>query len=246
VAADDRSLGLRLGAAALLAPALLVPLALIAAFVAGHWAPLYELDGTVTNAMHEFAESHPLWVEFMALISWVFAPTSLRVAALVLVIWLVWRRRAPRPAVWVVVTMTLGGALSALLKQLVGRHRPDLLEPVARATGYAFPSGHAANAALAAGVFLLVLLPLVHDHPGRRAALWVAATVMPLLTGLSRVALGVHWMSDVVAGWLLGVATVAVTTVAFQGWRTRSGHTAEPVTTEGIEPGLADDPTRRV
>ena len=245
MAADDRSLALRLGAAVLLTPALLMPFALIAAFVAGDWTPLYELDATVTDALHRFAESHPLWVDFMMVWSWVFAPNSLRVAALILVIWLVRRRQAPRLAVWVVATMAIGGILAAVLKLLVGRHRPELLEPVARAAGYSFPSGHAANAALTAGVFLLVLLPFVHGHPGRRAALWAGVIVMPLVTGVARVILGVHWTSDVVAGWLLGVATVVATTAAFQSWRTRGGHPPEPVTVEGVEPEIAAEPAMR-
>jgi membrane-associated phospholipid phosphatase len=111
--------------------------------------------------------------------------------------------------------MTAGGVLGVVLKLLVGRHRPDLLDPVARASGYSFPSGHALNNALAASVFLLVLLPV---FPRKRAFLWAGAIVIPLITGLSRIGLGVHWTSDVVAGWLLGVAVTAVTAWAYLGW----------------------------
>jgi len=236
MAVDDRSLGLRLGVAGVLAPVVLVPFALLAVFVVGDWAPLHQADLAITDVLYGFAEDHPFWVDFMVVWSWVFAPMSLRVAALVLVIWLVRRRHAPRLALWVVVTMAVGGILAAVLKLLVGRDRPELLDPVARAAGYSFPSGHAANAALTAGVFLLVLLPFAREHPGRRAALWIAAIVMPLVTGVSRIGLGVHWTSDVVAGWLLGVAMVAATTVALQG-----DH-PEPATVEGVEPEVADEP----
>ncbi|HEU4346299.1 MAG TPA: phosphatase PAP2 family protein [Actinoplanes sp.] len=242
---DDHSLGLRLGVAAVLTPLLLVPFALIAAFVVGDWPPLHELDATVTDGLHRFAEAHPFWVGVMLVWSWVFGPMPLRVAALVLLIWLIRRRHAPRLALWVAVTMTVGGVLAALIKLLVGRDRPELLDPVARAAGYSFPSGHSANAALTAGVFLLVLLPFTRDRTGRRVALWAAAIVVTLVTGLSRIILGVHWTSDVLAGWLLGVAVVAATTVAFHSRRTRRGGRSAPATVEGLEPDLAEPTSQR-
>jgi undecaprenyl-diphosphatase len=163
---------------------LLVPFALLTVLVVGNWAPLYDLDRTVADALHGYALGHPALVRVMAVWSFVFSPTSWRIAALLLVIWLL--RRGARPlAIWVAVTMTVGGALGAILKVLVGRHRPELLEPVARAAGYAFPSGHALNNALGAGVFVLVLLPFARDRPGRRAALWIAAIMIPVLTALT-------------------------------------------------------------
>ncbi|HET6530111.1 MAG TPA: phosphatase PAP2 family protein [Actinoplanes sp.] len=241
---DNRSLGVRLGVAGVLAPVLLVPFALLAVFVAGDWAPLHEMDRSVTDTLHRFAEGHPLVVDFAQVWSVVFGPMPLRVAALILVIWLIRRHHARRLALWVVVTMTAGGVLAALLKLLVGRDRPELLDPVARAAGFSFPSGHATNAALTAAVFLLVLLPFARERPGRRVGLWAVALVVTVVTGLSRIVLGVHWTSDVVAGWLLGVAVVAATTVAFQSWRARQGRRPAPAAVEGVEPDLAE-PARR-
>ena len=175
----------------------------------------------------------------MAVWSYLCDPNAMRVAALVLAVWL-WRRKdAPRLAWWVVVTMTVGGVLAALLKLLVGRHRPELLEPVARAAGYSFPSGHALNTALAAGVFLLVLLPFVHDRRRLRGLLWTMVILIPLITGVCRVGLGVHWTSDVLAGWLMGIGVVAATAAAFTAWRERSGRRRVKVTDEGVEPEIA-------
>jgi undecaprenyl-diphosphatase len=234
-----RSLSLRLTVAATLALALLVPFALLAVLVVGDWPPLHRLDLAVSSALHGFAVGHRGWVRAMVVWSFVFDPNSLRVAAAVLTVWL-WRwRHAPRAALWVVVTMTTGGVLGAVLKLLVGRHRPDLLDPVARAAGYSFPSGHALNNALAAGVFLLVLLPFVRDRPRWRAVLWTVVILVPLITGFCRVGLGVHFASDVVAGWLMGVAVVAATTAGFEAWRKRAGRRHVDVTDEGVEPEIA-------
>jgi undecaprenyl-diphosphatase len=208
-------LGLRLTVAAVAAFLLLVPFALLAVLVVGEWAPLHRLDLAVTDALHNDVTSHPGVVRAMVIWCYVFDPNSLRVAALVLALWLI-RRRARRMALWVVTTMAVGGILGAVLKLLVGRNRPELLDPVARAAGYSFPSGHALNAALAAGVFLVVFLPLVRRG---RVWLWVAAIIVVGVTGFCRIALGVHWTSDVVGGWILGVAVVAATSAAFATWR---------------------------
>ncbi|MFI7603606.1 phosphatase PAP2 family protein [Micromonospora sp. NPDC049366] len=215
----DDSRGLRLTLAATAAFLALVPFTLLALLVLTTWPPLRRLDSAVTDALHGYALTHPAWTRGLSVWTEVFGPMPLRVAALVVVIWLV-GRDARRLALWVAITMTVGGLLGPLLKLLVARDRPDLLDPVARATGYAFPSGHALNAALFAGVLLLVFLPYA-GGPARRAALWVGALLLAGLTGLSRVALGVHWTSDVVAGWLLGAAVVAATAAALTVWRHR-------------------------
>jgi membrane-associated phospholipid phosphatase len=211
----NHGLGLRLTVAAVAAFLVLIPFGLLAVLIAGDWPPLHRLDMAVTNALHDAVVGHPGLVRSMVIWCYVFDPNTLRLAALVLVIWLI-RRRARRMALWVTTTMAVGGLLGMLLKLLVGRHRPDLLDPVARAAGYSFPSGHALNVALAAGVFLLVLLPLTRR---RRALLWAAAAVATVVTGLCRIALGVHWTSDVVGGWVLGIAVVAATAATFATWR---------------------------
>ncbi|MEU4216101.1 phosphatase PAP2 family protein [Actinoplanes sp. NPDC026623] len=232
-------IGLRLTTAAILALLALVPFALLAVLVARGWTPLHDLDVAVTDTLHEWALGHPGWTRATRWWTTIFSPNPLRLAALILVIWLV-RRRSRRLALWVAITMVVGGVLGPLLKLLVGRIRPELLDPVARAAGQSFPSGHALNATLTAGVFVLVLLPMVRE--GRRWLLWGAAIVLAVLTGLTRVVLGVHWTSDVVAGWLLGVAVVAATAAAFTPLRPGT------VVEEGLDPQLAGtdgEPPRR-
>jgi len=224
-------IGPRLTTASVLAVLVLVPFSMIAVLVVGGWSPLHDLDEQVTNSLHSWALAHPHWTTANVWLTNLFDPNPLRVAALGLVIWLL-RRRAKRLALWVATTMVVGGLLGVILKLLVGRHRPDLLDPVARAAGFSFPSGHALNAALTAGVFVLVLLPVARGP--KRWVLWCSAIAVAVSTGLSRIVIGVHWTSDVVAGWLLGVAVVAATAAAFPRLR------PEPVVEEGLEPELAD------
>ncbi|AEV86053.1 phosphatidic acid phosphatase [Actinoplanes sp. SE50] len=214
-----QSLGVRTTQAVGAALGLLVPFGGIAALVAGKWSGLREIDTQVADRLHEAALGHAALVDALAWWSLAFDPNTWRAAALVLAIWLV-RRRERMLAWWVVATMAAGGALGGVLKLLFGRHRPDLLDPVARATGYSFPSGHALNNALGAAVFLLVLLPRTRGR-AKRAALVTAAVAIPLITAYTRVALGVHWTSDVVAGLLLGAAVPAITVAVFQRRRVR-------------------------
>jgi membrane-associated phospholipid phosphatase len=235
----EYGIGVRLTVAAGGAVVLLVPAALIAVLIVGDVGWLHHFDLHVTAAGHDLAVRHPGWVRFMAIWSVVFDPNSWRAGALLLAIWLI-RRGAWPLAIWVAVTMTAGGVLGAVLKLLVGRHRPDLLDPVARASGYSFPSGHALDNALGATVFLLVLLPLVRHRPLARLLLWAGAVVIPLITGLSRIGLGVHWTSDVIAGWLLGTAVTAATAWAYLSWQ---GRRHPHVAAEGLEPEIADGET---
>ncbi|WP_091080304.1 phosphatase PAP2 family protein [Micromonospora nigra] len=213
----DDSRGLRLTLAVGAGGLVLVPFTLLAALVLAGWAPLHRLDGAVADALHGYALDEPSWTAAMRLWTDVFGPMPLRAAALLLVWWLL-RDGARRLAAWVAVTMLLGGLLGPVLKLLVGRPRPDLPDPVAQAPGLAFPSGHALNGMLAAGVLLVVFLPRARQ-PVTRLAVWTAAALLGVVTGFSRVALGVHWASDVLAGWVLGVAVVAATAAAFTIWR---------------------------
>ena len=242
----NRSLGLRLTLASAAAFLVLVPFSLLAILVVGSWPPLHDLDQRVTDNLHAYGIDHPGWVYFMRWWTDVFAPMPLRAMALVLVIWLFWRGNR-RLAFWAITTMAVGGLLGGLLKLLVGRHRPDLLDPGATASGFSFPSGHALNAALASGVLLLVLLPFTHGRRPLRWALWTIAVLIAVITGLSRIALGVHWTSDVVGGWLLGVAVIAATAAGFHTWRQQVGRPSVATTQEGVEPEAAtpgddDDP----
>jgi undecaprenyl-diphosphatase len=146
--------------------------------------------------------------------------------------WLL-RRGLPRLALFVAVTVAVSPLLNTAVKLAVDRARPVLPDPVARASGLSFPSGHAQNAVVAAAVLLLVFLPVLRG--ARRRVAVVASVLLVAAIGFSRVALGVHYVSDVLAGYVLGGAWVAATTAAFSlGRRERGRPPVQP--TEGLAP----------
>lgn len=109
-----------------------------------------------------------------------------------------------RTAGLVVLATWLGSVLAAQAKLVVGRPRPELVERLVEVGGLSFPSGHATNSAI---VYLTLASLATHVERGaavRRYTLMVAALLVATI-GVSRVYLGVHWPSDVLAGWCAGV-----------------------------------------
>jgi membrane-associated phospholipid phosphatase len=121
------------------------------------------------------------------------------------------RRRTGSWATLAALAVTLAGAIALqdLVKSLVGRPRPQVGQLVATATGYAFPSGHATQvAAVAAALALLTSRAAVWRSA--KGVAWTIAVLISVMVGFSRVYLGVHWPTDVIAGSVLGGAWVAV------------------------------------
>lgn len=107
------------------------------------------------------------------------------------------------------ITIGLASAANQALKSFVARARPDLLDPIVVERGFSFPSGHALLSMVAYGILAVLVTRSRLPLPVRRAAT-VALAVLIFLVGLSRVWLGVHYPTDVLAGWTAGAAIVLV------------------------------------
>ena len=110
-----------------------------------------------------------------------------------------------RMAALVTIAMVSGIALVSVFKGLFDRPRPDLAFAELSVSGLSFPSGHTSMSAIA---FLTIgaLLAATHKRAGERVYILLIAALFTLLVGLSRIALGVHWATDVIGGWALGSA----------------------------------------
>ncbi len=104
-------------------------------------------------------------------------------------------------AVWLMLTMAGGTALNLVLKQIFAAPRPELLPHLDNVHTYSFPSGHAAGNLMFFGAVAMIV--------GGRVAYGCAGLIVALI-GVSRVWLGVHWPSDVTAGWIEGLGWLAL------------------------------------
>ena len=188
----------RFGARALVAGVSLVlvavPFALLLFLVEGEWRPLLRIDGGARDDLHAFAVANDGFVTAMKALSTIGAARTYWIVFTVVAIWLL-ARRLPRLAVFVAITVGLSPLLNTAAKHAVARARPVLEDPVAHANGLSFPSGHAQAAMVGYLTLLLVFWPVLHGA-WRHVAVAVSV-VMVLAIGFSRVALGVHYVSDV-------------------------------------------------
>jgi undecaprenyl-diphosphatase len=113
--------------------------------------------------------------------------------------------RKAATAAFVVAAVAGGGLASTLLKLAFARARPDIVGHLVDVHSASFPSGHALNSAV---TFLTLGALLARTEGARpmRIYVMVVAISLTLLIGFSRVYLGVHWPSDVLAGWCVGAA----------------------------------------
>ena len=188
-------------------PAFLVILLILAAIAGG---PSDPLEVALMRRLIVFRADWPQLSESIAgLTTLGGAYVTLTLAGLAS-LWML-LRRAPGRALLLACTVLAERLLVDGLKEWIDRPRPPHGFPVVPHS-FAFPSGHSANSMTA---FLAVAL-LACPPAYRRVAI-AAALVLTFLVGLSRIYLGVHWASDVIGGWTLGL--LAVTTALIAGQR---------------------------
>lgn len=131
-----------------------------------------------------------------------------------------------RAALFTLVSVSGGWLISTVLKMVFERPRPDLVPHGSIVYTASFPSGHSMMAAV---TYLTLAALLIRTQPSRRlkAYLLLAAMLVTVLVGLSRVYLGVHWPTDVLAGWTAGAAWASMCWLVAQ-WMQRRGAVETP------------------
>lgn len=178
--------------------------------------PLTRMDNEVAAGLHDWFARRSWAVQAASAVSFVGSSRVGVPLVLGVVAWCA-RRGERRLALFALLTPVLGKVLERTLKVLVGRDRPTWSDPIASATGYSFPSGHAMGVTVVVGTLALVFLPRL---PVRwRRPLVALGGGWALLVAFSRLALGVHYLTDVVAGVMLGGAWLAVMAALLVPWR---------------------------
>ena len=160
--------GSRGALAALAAFLVAVPLALLAMLVTSESERVERLDRAVADGLHDLVSGDAASVQALIWLGRLSDPWLLRAGALALAAWLFLRGRR-RAALWLAVTVVVGGLVGLGLKLVVQRTRPAFDEPVYVASGYSFPSGHALNSMLICTAVVVALWPTL-GRVGRAAA----------------------------------------------------------------------------
>ncbi len=183
--------------------------------------PLLKIDTSAANHLHEYVRDRSWLVTLLQAVSFLGGPPWLWLIVGTGVIFS-WTRGRRRLAVFLALTCLLGGVVDTIVKILVDRPRPSLVHPVATAHGKSFPSGHSMSSLVAYGALFLTYIPLIP----RARRVWVAmgAGAIVLAVGFSRLALGVHYITDVLGGFVLGAAWLVGSTALFSIWRVEEGH----------------------
>jgi undecaprenyl-diphosphatase len=136
-----------------------------------------------------------------------------------------------------------GQVMSSLLKYVVGRERPDVVPHLTTVSTASFPSGHAM---LSAVVYLTLGALLARALPRRRERSFIlgSAVVLSLTTGVTRVFLGVHHPTDVIAGWAIGTAWALCWWLALKGLQ-RHGDVEQPLPPRAPSPPPRTPPPAR-
>jgi undecaprenyl-diphosphatase len=176
------------------------------------------LQGADEGALFWFENHHAPWMTaIMKGLTFLGEGDFLRALLLVTAIgYVLWKM--PRTAAFVLMTALLASLLSRNVKQLVDKPRPDVAWKLIALPGdKSFPSGHALNTMADFGVIALTLSHRLKRRALRRFVIGLGFG-LPLLIGISRPYLGVHYPSDVIGGWTAGLACALLACWADLRW----------------------------
>ena len=150
--------------------------------------------------------------ELLTLFHYIGEPIFVVCIALIVMIVLWLRERNYRGMFFVLLTFAAGNVLNQLLKNIVERPRPEIVDQLA---SYSFPSGHSMTGVL----YLLTLAYLLSDKIIERkkvSGVWIAAILVACCIGLSRIAESRHFATDVLAGWSMGYTWFIVCVIWYE------------------------------
>lgn len=169
------------------------------------------------------------WVTSLAEgLAWMGSPPVIvSVAVVAALLGLVWHKT--RGAAWTLPIAVMGaGVIIQGIKITFQRPRPDFFTPLLHEKGFSFPSGHSLIAIVVYGLIGYFVMHFFHGHRAR-VAVGVLTGLLVFLIGLSRVYVGVHYPTDVLAGWTVGLPWLITCLGIHEGLTRRFAGAGEPV-----------------
>jgi len=180
--------------------------------------PFWTADHGIATWFH--ARLTPTFVSILHAFTEFGSGEWIGIVLLALVLFFVWKRSWPS-LVTLIIAVPGGMLLNEWLKVVVHRHRPFVDGPFVDWSGYSFASGHTIAATLLYGQLLLFLLPLLKGRHLRIVCVFGAASLV-LLVGFSRIALGAHFLTDVLAAIIFGIVWLMLCIVLGKSMRRRT------------------------
>ncbi len=202
------------------------------------WAPLESADRSAADHINNLVSGQRALLTIVKYVTMLGSTLVLSIVIGAGVLLLALRRRW-RLAAYLAVAGTGELILDPILKSLVGRLRPVVPHAIEHAPGHSFPSGHSFGSMVCYGALFLVFAPAARGRA--RTVFGVVAGVLIAAVGISRILLGVHYLSDVIGGWALGITWLGLTAVAFELTRRAAGRPVTDPVTEGLEPEAGSD-----
>lgn len=187
--------------------------------------PFQSTDQGVATWFHE--RLTPAFASVLNTLTEFGSGESIGIVVFVLVVFFVWKRWWPS-LVTLLVAVPCGMLLNEWLKLAVHRQRPFVEGAFVDWSGYSFASGHTIGATLLYGQILLFVLPLLKTRHLRLLCIFSAAALV-LLVGFTRIALGAHFLTDVLAAMFFGIIWLMLCTVLGKSVRRRTVASVVPV-----------------
>jgi len=210
---------------------LLVSFALIGVFAAiaedvVEQEELVQIDVAFADALHSLAT--PTSTEMYRILSFI-GMEGLWITGVVVALYLLLRKQRLHFAIWLL-ALVGGTLLNNALKLVFARSRPVFIDPFVVEHNFSFPSGHAMMSLIGFGLFAYFVFQAQHSHLARIFVVFTAVMLV-MLIGISRMALGVHYFSDVMAGFAAGGVWLAACITAMNTIKRRK-QAGDPVAQE--------------
>ncbi len=164
----------------------------------------------IDHAINELVDSaqNNVIISISTIMAYLFDPIVLAGIGMIAAIYL-WLKKEKKKSITLAITLVMAAILLKIMKPLFALERP--LNMLVSETGYAFPSGHSAMIIVLLGMLIMIFSQKIRQ---KKLAI-ISSAVFALIIGLSRILLNVHWLTDILGGYLLGALIISLAALTY-------------------------------